>query len=262
MRYFFWNVRGKKVNYLLEKLIVSKKYDIVILCEYYDDINELIDELAEKNINMLNVTTPGCERITILSNRKCKTGFSDSHFTIKLFKMSQNDIKIVVSLHLQSQMYNSDSTRRAELETIRVKVEELEEKYNTNKSIIVGDFNANPFDNCMIDATGMHAISSREVVNKIERTISGKSYKMFYNPMWNKFGDFDKPSGTYFYRKADMNILFWNIFDQVVIRPQLIDKFRNEELNIVTKIDDIELLKNDRIQISDHLPIEFLIEED
>lgn len=48
MRYFFWNVRGKKVNYLLEKLIVSKKYDIVILCEYYDDINELIDELAEK----------------------------------------------------------------------------------------------------------------------------------------------------------------------------------------------------------------------
>lgn len=260
--YFFWNTRGKKINKLLEETIVEKKYDIVVLAEYEDNLEELLENLEEKNINMFNVSTPGCERITFLSNRRCQTGYTNQYFTIKLFKLSQRDIKIIGAVHLPSKMHAEDSDRRALLEVLIRKIEELESKYKTNNTILVGDFNANPFEDCMINATGVHSVSSREIAKKIKRTVNRVSYNMFYNPMWNKFGDFNEPAGTYYYRKSNVSMIFWNIFDQVIIRPQLINKFKNEDLNIITEISEVSLINKTKIVVSDHLPIEFIIEED
>lgn len=262
MKYFFWNTRGEKINRLLEEAIVEKKYDIVVLAEYDDSLEELLEKLESKNINMFNVSTPGCERITFLSNRRCQTGYTNQYFTIKLFKLSQKDIKIVGAVHLPSKMHAEDSDRRALLQVLIKKIEELELKYKTNNTILVGDFNANPFEDCMINATGVHSVSSRKIANQINRKVDGISYSMFYNPMWNKFGDFNEPAGTYYYRKSNVSMMFWNIFDQVIIRPQLIDKFKNESLNIITKISDNKLISKTKIVVSDHLPIEFIIEED
>lgn len=263
MKYFFWNTHKEKVNKLLESIILKNMYDIVILAEYEDNIDELIDKLYEKDMEYKNISISRDERITFLTNQKnFRSAFSEQYFTIRLFKLSQDDTKIICGLHLPGQGYAEDGDRRVILQEIVEKIEKLEDKYKTKKTIILGDFNANPFENCMIEATGLHSVSSSFIAKKICRKIKGKTYNMFYNPMWNKFGDFEGTPGTYYYRKAVVREVFWNIFDQVVIRPQVIDKFKKESLNIITEIDDKLLIGSNKIIISDHLPLEFEIEEE
>ena len=81
--------------------------------------------------------------------------------------------------------------------------------------------------------------------------------------MWNLFGDKTPGApGTYFYPDSgNPFVFFWNMFDQVLIRPELLDEFIYNELKIMTSIEDISLLNSrgvpDKINYSDHLPIYF-----
>ena len=128
------------------------------------------------------------------------------------------------------------------------------------RTFIVGDFNANPFENACINADCFHALPNGIEAKKGFRTVSGISYTTFYNPMWNLFGDFESVSGSYFYNKNQMHLYQWNIYDQVIIRPDLIKGFVKNSLRIVKEIKGRSLLnKNGRPdkKISDHLPICF-----
>ena len=83
--------------------------------------------------------------------------------------------------------------------------------------------------------------------------------------MWNLLGDFNYPPGTYYYRGSKEKNEFWNMFDQVIIRPQLRDRFIDKELKIITKAGDNSLVnrkQHPNKNISDHLPIVFQLRED
>jgi len=80
--------------------------------------------------------------------------------------------------------------------------------------------------------------------------------------MWSYFGDISSgPAGTYYYDTGTQVNFFWNMFDQVLIRPDLLDAFQNEEIKILTEVRGNSLLANSgRPDISfgsDHLPILF-----
>lgn len=88
---------------------------------------------------------------------------------------------------------------------------------------------------------------------------------MFYNPMWNFLGDYKQPYGTYYCNTGGTQNIYWNIFDQVLFRPALKERFVKESLKILTETETRYLLDNnghpDR-SISDHLPIIFEIMEE
>ncbi len=86
---------------------------------------------------------------------------------------------------------------------------------------------------------------------------------MFYNPMWNLFGDNDNKPGTFYYKKSAHLMYFWNTLDQVIIRPGLIDSFNSDSLEIISSVGEISLVdENHRPRLSDHLPIFFSIKGD
>lgn len=94
--------------------------------------------------------------------------------------------------------------------------------------------------------------------------MQGESYRFFYNPMWNYLGDQSSgPGGTYFHDSAPMINLFWYMFDQVLIRPELLGSLVNESIEIVTDVDGKNLLSNNgqpnKQFASDHLPILFTL---
>lgn len=70
-------------------------------------------------------------------------------------------------------------------------------------------------------------------------------------------------SGTYFDRQTRRLQYFWHTFDQVLIRPDLVDDFDEDSLEILTKFGAKSLLKNDgtpnQETTSDHLPIVFAL---
>ena len=136
----------------------------------------------------------------------------------------------------------------------------VEEAYVKHRStMLIGDFNMDPYEASMTVADGLHAIMDKEIVRQQTRRVSGKDYLMFYNPMWARLGDESiGPPGTYFYNRSHALTYFWHTFDQVLLRPELLDCFNPDDLHVVTKAGSVPLLREDGkidVRQSDHLPI-------
>src|SRR5438477_507279 len=70
-----------------------------------------------------------------------------------------------------------------------------------------------------------------------------------------------EPPGTCYYRAAESKWYYWNMFDQVLLRPGLLPYFKNQDLKILTTDGANSFLNKrglpDRSRASDHLPIFF-----
>ncbi len=122
----------------------------------------------------------------------------------------------------------------------------------------------NPFEAGMIMGNCFNSVMSRNIAKKGSRIVQGKEYKYLYNPMWSFFGDLSKtPLGTHYYNSSTHINYHWNIFDQVLIRPELIDCVKYDELKILVNDGNLNLLNKNGIpdkKVSDHLPLLFTID--
>lgn len=80
--------------------------------------------------------------------------------------------------------------------------------------------------------------------------------------MWAYLGDARSDSaGSYFYDSAEHVNYYWNVFDQVLLRPELAQRFDMHKLQILTAAGSRSLVRDDgrpdHIRSSDHLPILF-----
>jgi hypothetical protein len=83
--------------------------------------------------------------------------------------------------------------------------------------------------------------------------------------MWSHFGDArDATAGSYYYNAKQHVNYYWNMFDQVLLRPELAESFDPSQLSIVKAIGQLTLVRPDgrpdRAQGSDHLPLVFEVE--
>jgi endonuclease/exonuclease/phosphatase family metal-dependent hydrolase len=133
------------------------------------------------------------------------------------------------------------------------------------RTVLVGDFNMNPFDKGMIDAKGFGAMMTRALTRNLKGDGQDPVLR-FYNPMWGRFGDSTVgPPGTFYHRQNAPTNISWHMLDQVLIRPDLIRAFREDSLSILTRVPtgdgEIDLIRENRkhwsLAVSDHLPILF-----
>jgi hypothetical protein len=138
-----------------------------------------------------------------------------------------------------------------------------EDGLSNNRTILVGDFNANPFDPGVVSAFGLHAMMTKKIALKRVRTVQGESCPYFYNPMWGLFGDGTPgPAGTYYLHSSKPINHFWNMYDQVLLRPELVGAL--QELRILDTDGNQSLLTAvgvpDKDGASDHLPVLFRLD--
>ena len=98
-----------------------------------------------------------------------------------------------------------------------------------------------------------------DVAARLSCQRGGRTYKYFYNPMWTVYGRRQAPLGTYYYQEPDYVRYYWHVFDQVLLRPDLIPTLGDEVPTAITKLGGESLLRdngrpNDN-RFSDHLPI-------
>jgi hypothetical protein len=100
----------------------------------------------------------------------------------------------------------------------------------------------------------------QDVARASERIVAGRPFRFFYNPMWGHFGDRTPgPPGTYYHGPASPEAYYWNLFDQVLLRPDLMTTLT--ELRILDH-DGTEPLVTGKgrprsAELSDHLPVLF-----
>lgn len=265
MKVLFWNTnKNKNINRILYDIIIENSIAFVALAEYADDISQLKYMLASSGLPMNEYVTIGCDRINMIGSiQDVNPSVQTQHSSIQIV----NKNIIICCLHLPSKIYSAgNDARRIIARYIIEDIKTVEKEIDSDKVIIVGDFNVNPFEDECIDATMFHGLPVFvEVAKRKERTVAGQSFKMFYNPMWNFFGDHKKPYGTYYYAGGDSNNPFWSIYDQVIISPSLRERFVDSSLKIITETNVKYLLDQHGHPdkgISDHLPIMFEIMEE
>lgn len=263
MNYLFWNTNRNKINDYIMQVAVNYSCDVLVMAEYQDNIFELLRMLGEHGINLYQVDKIGC-RIDILTKFKpgeIKHCSECEYYTIKMIPHETLGSHYIAFVHFPSKLFTFDDI--GFIEQSRLLIQDLNKASKELKnSLIIGDFNMNPFERGMVAASAMHAIPSSDVARRYSRIIKDNEYSMFYNPMWNLYGDFDGTPGTYFYRNSDYVCYFWNIFDQVIIHPSLIDNFDKKSLKIIKGINNTNFINKKGIpnkSISDHLPIFFKI---
>jgi hypothetical protein len=199
------------------------------------------------------------QRLTapIQSNR-----FDFWHLSLPL----QRDV-IVGLIHGLDKRNNSIEKQELFMQQVASALTYFERELGHERSVLLGDFNSNPFESPIASAaTGLHAVSSRAVALSVPRRMLEVAYPYLYNPMWNLFGDEPPGSapGTYYYRGSNPHELYWHMLDQVLIRPSLLKAFDFTALEIVTTLGETMLTKTngypDEARFSDHLPVVFALD--
>jgi endonuclease/exonuclease/phosphatase family metal-dependent hydrolase len=139
------------------------------------------------------------------------------------------------------------------------RITDAEKAIGHSRTVVIGDFNMNPFESGVVGSEGFHAIMARAIAAQETRTVLGEDRHFFYNPMWSLLGDMSVgPPGTYYYQSSAPVSYFWHMFDQVLLRPSLAHSLQRNDLAILTEAGDQSLLdrhgRPDR-RVSDHLPI-------
>lgn len=265
MKYAFWNTHNNKdINIYLEKLLEEYQPNFLALAEYKADGKQLETLLQTNGLEYKFLQKIG-SRLDIFykgSSHQIRHCPESKYYTIKIIPYGKEK-QIIVVVHLPSKMYADESDNEELLREMLFYVNDIRNKEKIKNVVIVGDFNMNPYENPMVDATALQAISSREIVlRKKERNYREKRREFFYNPMWNFLGDEKKPIGSYYYVSPQNKAMYWNTFDQFIVSKELVEAVDLKKIKFIDCIGTMQL-GNERGEpkVSDHFPLYFEIGE-
>lgn len=273
LTFLFWNLNAKNLLLSIVRLVEQHNVDVLILAECELPIADILRGLnpADQPAQFEYALTT-CERIMILT--RFPAAFimplvESDRYTIRSLRLPGDDELLFVAAHLLSLKEVTEKTLYGEVEHFAAEIRRVEAEQKHARTLLVGDLNLNPFSDGLVSATGLHAVMSQSIANRITRTVQKRAYPFFYNPMWRLMCEhYDpqtetySPPGTYYYAGSDHVCYFWNTFDQVLLRPGLLNRWDDQRLQIVTTDNVVDFLSQRNrlpggVHRSDHLPIVF-----
>jgi endonuclease/exonuclease/phosphatase family metal-dependent hydrolase len=266
MRIAFWNINKKSFVRDIVEFISKKDIDILILAECTVSVSRIQEELDKafsqnKYKGLKKVKHHKFKiftRLNVNHIRNFDSSFGGPSWSINKITFSNLVNLSIVCVHFPSKMHWDDLSQSLEAVNLMNKIRSYETK-NGKNTLLIGDFNMNPYEPGMISSMGLHGMKDANIAKKKNRVVQGKSYDFFYNPMWNFLGDGGEVPGTFFYPKAVHHNVMWNTFDQILIRPNLLNFMKISDIEIIRNIGTNQLIDSRTKQIketySDHLPL-------
>lgn len=249
-------------------MIVENNIDIAALVETETlDIQGLLNSLKmqSQDWKLLEICPETNIKILTKSNVHLSVHKEDKNFvTYKIYE--GEEIFLFHVVHFPSPLHLEECARDMRAINVSQVLRKIEEGiFNKSeyKSIIVGDFNLQPYSHGIASVHGFNATMSIPKAKKLFRKIAGEPKLFYFNPTWKLMGDNKNAQGTY-YNNIDQQdkSIFWYTFDELLIRPYFIDRFNWDYFEIVERTKGYEFLRNeviDKARYSDHLPIKFEI---
>jgi exonuclease III len=267
LNFLFWNLNGKNLKEEVVNIVLHHDIDVLILAEKGIKSSELLLELNQKsNLFSDNYPLSNCDKVQIFSKfdyHFIRSIEEDTRMSVRRLKLPQFEHINIAALHLFDKIHNDAESQSENASLLAQKIEGFEKKYD-DKTIVIGDFNMNPFEKGMVKANGFNAVMSSKLAEKTTRVVNKQTYKFFYNPMWSLYGDVkNNVTGSYYYQNSELVAYPWNIFDQLLIRPSLIPNFVKDSLVFLDSDGKKSLLTRNglpnKVKYSDHLPLFFTL---
>jgi hypothetical protein len=265
--FLLWNVQNRNRDLLVQSIVREHKIDIVLLIEYSptktgSDLSNLLqgDGLMKRSTS---------EKFGVFGRLAYSMLLSPVTIGTRLELWDWTPDSGVggrfALVHGLDRMNNDDGTRRVFFRRV-ADVVKAAEATSHRRSIVVGDFNAQPFESAILSSDGLHAIGIRQESNQTSRVLrlSDDREEFFYNPMWRLYGHLpaqEAGMATHYWQNRLASELFWHMLDQVVLRPEECVRFPEDTIKILTTVGTVQLLSPDGIPDetvgSDHLPLVF-----
>ncbi len=253
-----WNINKKPNEKYVYDLIKENSIDVIFLIEANtfstetfknnDKANEykIIDKLC-KNENFLciakNIIT--IENVTV-------------HKRFETYRIIINEnLCLVTVVHLESK--NNGETKAlvdhgTTICNIKEDIKGMKEKYNIDKSFILGDFNCNPFETEMVAYNCFNSTLFKDIIE--EQSITKHediAYERLYNPIITILNENTKNYGSIY--RSDQVSIIWHSFDQVLFDINMMKLYETGEF--IKTIGSVSLINKCKpnTSISDHLPL-------
>ena len=273
LTFLFWNLDRKDLLPSIVRLVEQHDVDVLILaeCELSPD-NVLIELNPDSRPAQFYYGPTECRRLHIFTrfpSQFIRYLDGNDKYIITSLQLPGEDELLFVAAHLLSSMWADETTLYTEILNFADGIRDKEQQQAHKRTLLVGDLNQNPFARGLVSAAGLHAVMSQSIARRGKRIVQEDEYPFFYNPMWRFMSEFYDPQteiysppGTYYYAGSDHVCYFWNTFDQVLLRPSLLDRWNDQNLQVLTTDSVIDFLSErerlpDRNVSSDHLPIVF-----
>lgn len=256
----FWNVKKKDLTSFVCAIAASTNADVIVLNENSVPSIETLKALQKNVSKDFYYPSTSSERRFHCFCRNHKLDMSEVHnglrTSVRKFQIGQNKILLVLVHGVDIRNYDPE-TRQSFAQSLADEMRLVKEQQRTNKLILLGDFNMNPYDRGMNLAAGLNAMMTKSCVERGSRRHIDTDYDFYYNPMWSLFGDnTDGPAGTV-YDTSNQGPYGWSMLDQVVINHSIIRLFEN--VKILTEAGTESLMNKkghpDADNASDHFPI-------
>ena len=260
-KFLFWNLNQRDIPDLIGRLARAELVDVLILAECGSTPARLLEALNAESTEY-DFGFSSCHRLRVFTRFDAgmmPAVLETDRITIRQLKLPGRRPLLVAGVHLPSKINLSEESQVFESVYLARVIDEVEKKEKHRFTMVMGDLNMNPFEAGVVGARGgLHAVASRRVAQRSLRKVQREDYRFFYNPMWSHLGDRNDAGGTYYYDGSEAVCYFWNMYDQVLLRPALTFGFAPEQVRILTEAGGVPLLARGRPNktvASDHLPV-------
>lgn len=267
VKFLFWNIDKKPLETVIANIARVHEIDVLILAECDISLTTMLYALNRDSTEYQFSADTKCEKLAIYT--RFSTQFIEplsetGRWSIRRLALPLRTEILLAAAHMPDKQNHTAESQAYESAELARDIKRVEEQVGHARTVLVGDLNMDPFEGGVYAAAGLNAAMTKEIARRETRTVQGRQYDFFYNPMWGHFGDRTVgPPGTYYYHRAEHTTLFWHMFDQVLLRPELVDHFCDEELEILTSDENIPFLSAkglpDAKIVSDHLPLLFAL---
>lgn len=257
MNLLYWNIRNNKIENFIADIIIENKIDVFIVSEFnkldFGEILNLLNNDYQLQESFL------CEKVKIIHKKDIQLTLLRAQHRYIISKLNINNEEILLtSLHLPSNPNNTSDDRKHEIRKIVADIVEEEKniyKQKMQKTIVIGDMNASPFDSELVNKDSFNAVLFKKIIDKRSSTTYQKEpYERFYNPMLDCINEEKESYGTFYYNSG-IGPLYWYCYDQVLVRKALMNKLKT--VQFIKTIKNTKLIKEmmPNKDISDHLPL-------
>lgn len=279
VKFLFWNLYGRQKRDRLQRsdaltaslthLVKARQIDVLLFAECPVADQQIVAALNQGQAGTYYAPDSRSQRIRFFSRlpgRPWMDAYNDrvhNRMTAQKLHVGKHPGILIVGIHFPDRIsLPTPEGRLSVAEDLAFWINRLEDEVKHRRTIAVGDFNMNPFEPGVIATKGFHGVMTKRLAETVNHRLSNRAdYPCFYNPMWHCFGDSAPgPPGTYFLQNTlDTTNHFWNIYDQVLLRPDLMDSLRY--LQILDSDGEATLVTKEgrprKGSLSDHLPLFF-----
>lgn len=275
-RILFWNLYGRQesnrerraaaVCDSLTRLVQSHSIDVLLFAECLIAETQLQAAFDASGSGEYRCPTSRSRKVKLWSrlapdrviDRHCE--MFGSELTIREVLFPGCDPILLAGVHLADRItLGTESGRALSAYAIAEAIRRTEADRGHSRTILIGDLNMNPYEAGVVGSHAFHGVMTKALADRMSDLAARKPYSCFYNPMWALFGDQSAgPPGThYFDNSKEPTNHFWQLYDQLLIRPDLVARFVRVEILTGDGVNSFLTREGRpaRHRLSDHLPI-------